>query len=218
MAKIVNFRTPTQAREARLVRGIAENSRAAQNELYAYCYDYYSDNYRAVFFTVEQSADEIFQDAFIALWENIEKGRLYERDGMVMTDKDHKPLNGSLLTYFMGIARNKYREWARDRITTADCDIELGKQIRDKGFDSDALIDEVYDPDENGVIEIIADVISHMSPRCYEILSKFYYEEKDLDTILLEIPSITTKNALKTKKHSCMETLRSSVLEIRATM
>lgn len=47
-----------------------------------------------------------------------------------------------------------------------------------------------------------------MPKRCYDILTKYYYEEKDLDTILLEIDTITTKNALKTKKYKCMENLR----------
>ena len=47
-----------------------------------------------------------------------------------------------------------------------------------------------------------------MSERCREILTKFYYEEKNLDRILIEIPSITTKEALKTRKHKCMTTLK----------
>ena len=47
-----------------------------------------------------------------------------------------------------------------------------------------------------------------MPKRCYDILTKYYYEEKDLDTILLEIDTITTKNALKTNKYKCMENLR----------
>ena len=52
-----------------------------------------------------------------------------------------------------------------------------------------------------------------MPERCYEILTKFYYEEKDLDSILKEIPSIESKNALKTKKHKCMENLREGARE-----
>ena len=64
------------------------------------------------------------------------------------------------------------------------------------------------------MLEIIADVISNMSARCSEILTKFYYEEKNLDKILEEIPSIDSKNALKSKKYKCMETLKETAAGI----
>ena len=82
------------------------------------------------------------------------------------------------------------------------------------GFDAQQYINMLYDSEDNKMLDIIADVISHMSERCCEILSKFYYEEKDLDTILFEIPTIGSKNALKTKKHKCMELLRNSAKNI----
>ena len=72
----------------------------------------------------------------------------------------------------------------------------------------------LYDSEENTMLDIIADIISQMSERCREILSKFYYEEKDLDTILSEVSTIDSKDALKTKKHKCMESLRKSAKDI----
>ena len=74
--------------------------------------------------------------------------------------------------------------------------------------------DMLYDSEENKMLDIIADIISRMSEQCSKILSKFYYEGKDLDTILIEITSITSKNALKTKKYKCMESLRNSANDI----
>lgn len=52
------------------------------------------------------------------------------------------------------------------------------------------------------MLEIIADIISHMSPRCSQILTKFYYEEKKLEIILKEMPTIESYAALKTKRIS----------------
>jgi hypothetical protein len=89
----------------------------------------------------------------------------------------------------------------------------MGRKIREEGFNEAEYMDMLYDDRENVQLEIIADIISRMSERCYEILSKFYYEGKDLDRILIEIPSVESKNALKTKKHKCMETLRTSANE-----
>lgn len=217
MAKIVQFSTPTQQKEARLVEGMADKRRRTQYELYAYCADYFWKNYRGVFFVADDTAAEILQNTFIAFWENIERRKIYVVDGVVM-GKDNEPLNGSILTYFMGIARYKYLEWGREHPVYADPETEMGRKIKKEGFDLKEYMDLLYDSGENMMIDIIADVISHMSPRCSEILTKFYYEEKKLEVILNEIPTIESKDALKTKKHKCMETLRKSAREIHKRM
>lgn len=213
MVKKILFRTPIQENEARLVAGMADKRRRTQYELYAYCSDYFWDNYRGVFFADEKAAAEILQNAFIAFWENIERRKIYVEDGIVM-GKDNKPLNGSILTYFISIARNKYLEYGREHPVYADPETELGRLLRDEGFDPNEYIDMLYDSGENMMLDIIADVISHMSPRCGQILTKFYYEEKKLETILMEMPTIESYDALKTKKNKCMNTLRKSARDI----
>lgn len=217
MTKTIRIRTPLQEKEARLVEGMADGRRSTQYELYAYCADYFWGNYRGVFFADETAASEIFQNTFIAFWENIERKKIYVEDGIVM-GKDEKPLSGSILTYFMSIARNKYKEYGREHPVYADPDTEFGRQIREEGLDTNSYVDMLYDPGENMMLDIIADVISQMSPRCSEILTKFYYEEKKLEQILVEIPAIESYKALKSKKHKCMESLRNSAKEIHHRM
>lgn len=207
------MRTHMQEKEARLVAGMYDKHRRTQYELYAYCSDYFWEHYRGVFFADEGTAAEIFQNSFVKLWENIESRKIYAEQGRVM-GKDQKPLDGSIRTYFMGIARIKYLEWVRQHPVYADPETEMGRKAREAGFDVQEYLDMLYDYSDNVMLEIVADIISQMSPRCNEILTKFYYEEKDLDGILLEIPSFTSKNALKTQKHKCLETLRTSAKEI----
>ena len=213
MAKTIQFRTPIQEREARLVEGMATLSRRTQYELYAYCADYFWNNYRGVFFASEEAATEILQNAFMAFWKNIEDRKVYVKSGVVM-GKDDKPMSGSILTYFMSIARYKYLEYGREHPVYADPETELGRLLRSEGFDPNDYIYMLYDSDENMMLEIIADVISHMSPRCYQILTKFYYEEKKLEAILKEMPTIESYDALKTKKNKCIRTLRDTAREI----
>lgn len=217
MTKTIRLRTPLQEKEARLVEGMADGSRCTQYELYAYCADYFWGNYRGVFFADETAASEIFQNTFIAFWENIERRKIYVKDGIVM-GKDEQPLSGSILTYFMSIARNKYLEYGREHPVYADPETELGRKIREEGVDTISYADMLYDTGENMMLDIIADVISRMSPRCSEILTKFYYEEKKLEQILVEIPTIESYKALKSKKHKCMESLRNSAREIHHRM
>lgn len=215
MAKIKAFRSPVQEKEARLVAGMANKERHTQYELYAYCADYFWHNYRGVFFADEEVAAEILQNTFITFWENIERRKIFVEDNVVM-GKDNTPLNGSILTYFMSIARNKFLEYGREHPVYADPETELGRLLRKEGFDPNEYINQLYDSGENMMIDIIADVISHMSPKCGQILTKFYYEEKKLETILEEMPTITSYNALKTKKNKCMTALRQSAQEIHS--
>lgn len=213
MAKLIPFRTPTQQKEARLVAGMANRERRAEYELYTYCYDYFRSKFRGVFFAGEEIAEEIFRNSFIVLWKNIEEGKIYVQDDIV-TDMNGEPFTSSILTYFMSIARNKYKEIARERPVYADPDTEMGRKVREEGFDAEDYKGMLYDPGDNLMLDIIADLISTMSPRCNEILTKFYYEEKKLEVILSEIPSIDSKDALKTKKYKCIENLRKSANEI----
>ena len=206
MVKIIRLETQQQ-KEARLIAGMHDGNLLAQDKLYDYCADYYYEKYRGVFYAPEDAVEEIFQDSFIKLWENIECGKIYAEDNIVK-GKNGKALSGSIRTYFMGIAKLKYLEWLREHPFFADPETEMGKKVRENGFYEQEYMDMLYGDSNNIQLEIIADLISKMSERCYEILSKFYYEDKDLDRILTEIPSIGSKNALKTKKHKCMENLR----------
>ena len=135
-------------------------------------------------------------------------------DGGVLKGKDSKPMKSTLRTYFMGIARLKCFEWLHDNPSYADPETEIGKKYREKGLDASEYVEIFYSDSDNTMLEIIADVISNMSARCSEILTKFYYEEKNLDKILEEIPSIDSKNALKSKKYKCMETLKETAAGI----
>lgn len=214
MAKEMKLSIRQQKIEARLVAGVCDKDKRAQSEMYDYCLNYFRAKYRGVFFADEEDATEVFQNAFITMWEKIENRKIYVCDGRVM-GRDGKPFSSSILTYFMKIAQNKYRELARDRASDADPETAMAKKIREEGVDEQqCAVDVLYDRDENTMYDIIADVISNMSRRCSEILSKFYYEEKNLDAILLEIPTINSKDALKNRKHKCMESLRATAQSI----
>lgn len=202
--------TYLQTHEAALIAGMINSNRKAQYNLYSYCADYFFSNYKSVFIVQEDIALEILQNSFIKLWENISSKKLYVLEGTVV-GKDAKPLTCSIRTYFMAIAKIKYLEYVRMGVKELACDMSL---FKDNYNGLQQYIDIMYDSNDDVMLDIIADVISHMSERCNQILTKFYYEGKDLDCILSELPSIKSKYALKTKKHKCMEGLRQSATEI----
>lgn len=203
-------------KEARLIEGMYRKNRRIQGELYAYCSTYFWENYSGIFFADQECATEILQCAFIAFWENIEQRKIYVTNGTVM-GRDNAPLKCSILTYFMGIARIKYKEWVRDKPYYTNDEGSMERFQHKEGIDEQEYVSILYESDANDMFNIVADVIAHMSERCSQILSKFYYEKKDLDTILTEISTINTKEALKSKKHKCMESLRISARNIYNT-
>ena len=200
-------------KEAQMIAGTYLGNTRAQYKLYKYCADYYYEKYRALFSAPAAAAEEILQNSFIKLWENIEVRKIYAEGGVIRS-KDGAKLNCSIQTYFMGIARLKYLEWVKQYPLSIDINTEMGRLIKNKGFDEERYLDELYGDSDNIQLDIIGDLIPSLSARCYEIISKYYYEGKNLDRILKEIPSIESKNALKTKKHKCMENLRVLANEI----
>lgn len=202
---------PEYSTDAMLVEGVYKKNRRAEQALYHLCKEYFDKNFMAIFFTGDSNRMEIFQESFITLWENIEKRKIYVEEG-VLKGKDGKDFTSSLTTYFMGIARLKYKEWVRQHISGDDH--EQDKLC--KG-DLELYKDLLYDDVENSMIDIIADCISKMSERCREILTLFYYEEKNLEEIMVELQTFASKNALKTAKYKCMENLRVSANNIYRT-
>ncbi len=192
------------------VDGMYKRDPVIERALYNHCKQYFDENYRAMFFVGDEHKMEIFQESFIKLWENIEQQKIYVDDG-VLKGKDGKPFTSTLTTYFMGIAKLKYKEWVREHCVGLNIE-NVEKNRRDK--DAEIYKEMLYDEGENAMLEIISDCISHMSERCNQILTLFYYKEMSLDDIMIELPTFTSKNALKTEKYKCMENLRKSAQEI----
>lgn len=194
-----------------LVEGMYNHIPEMENALYKYCKKYFNENYKSVFFAGEEDKEDIFQEAFVVLWNNIEKQYLYVENG-VLKGRDGQPFAGKLTSYFMSIARLKNLEIARQNKRKLSVENEERNKWEEQ---KKQYMDLVCGSKEDVGIEVIADCVSHMSKRCSQILTMFYYEEKTLDDIMVELPTFESKNALKTAKYKCMETLRKSATLMR---
>lgn len=190
------------------VDGVYRRNPAIERALHYSCKLYFDAHYNGVFFVGSEHKDEIFQETFIQLWENIMKQKIYVDDGILRVRGGEK-LAGRLMTYFMGIAKMKYLEWTRQKVYMNSSEDDA---LRQNGFQG--LYDDPADSENEVMQEIIFDCMSHMSERCSQILNMFYYERKSLDYILSEIPTFKSKDALKTAKFKCMENLRDSARSI----
>lgn len=196
--------------DAEIITGVCNHKEKYGSILFELCYNYYEETYKGLFFVGEEDSKDIFQNTLLTLLEKIESHSIYVEDG-ILKGNQGKPFTSSLTTYFMSIAQLKYKEWVRKHPIGVFVDLEAGKKSADK-LDYSLYKELLYG--DNPMLPIIADCISKMSERCNQILTLFYYKEKSLDEILVELPSYKSKDALKTEKYKCMRNLRESANNI----
>lgn len=190
------------------VHGVAQKNPLAEQRLYYHCKEYFETTYKK-FFAVLNIEEDLFHDAYIKLWTEIDTRKIKLIDNRICrTQKDGtaQPMKCNLNTYLMAIAINEHREWVRkDRFTFFN-DMEIISAMR--------LKDDSPDPVDILKEQIVSECVLDLPQRCKEILTLFYYEGKSLDEILeIRKETSTSKDGLKTGKHKCMASLKSKVQE-----
>lgn len=193
--------------DVELVEGVFKNDRRCQNALYDHCRQYFEEHYSSVFFADDDLKMDIFQEAFLQLWMNIETKKIFVENGELL-GKDGQSFRAQLTTYFMSIAKRKYLEWVKQSYDELISDDDYLNHLFN-GLSQERFMEE---DDEISEVQyaILSECIAQISKRCNEILTKFYYEGKNLDEIMVELQSFLSKDALKTAKYKCMENLRVS--------
>lgn len=196
--------------DADYVRGVAEDDDKLKSSLYYEWYDYFEKkNYNLFFNITKEDKEDARHDAFFILSQKIRHGSI-QTEGNKVVGRDGNPFKSSLMTYLMSVAVNLKREFVRkgEKLKYWD-DIFASAELQTAML---SLEEFIYSPEEQAMHEIIAKCLVEMPKRCKEILSMFYYEEKSLDEILktyvLGEEGIKSKDALKTRKNKCMNTLR----------
>lgn len=194
-----------------MVEAVQQRNNAALERYYHDCKSYFAHHAAAVF-VGDANVDDIFQEALIHLWREIETHRIELADKRVCrwTEGQLRPMSSSLLTFLMAIAKRKHWELVRQqqRLVLADNDTTL------EALDSSRFAETADGISESEQREqIVTDVVLQMTERCRQILTLFYYEHRTLDEILALRPENQTKQGLKTSKYKCMQRLREQVRE-----
>lgn len=218
---IVRKRTKEEYSDAEYLLGLANNNVSIQNTLYKNWRKYFDDNYRSLFFGIDDSKTEIIQNTYLELWNKVRLKRIYVIDGVVI-GSNGKPFTAKLMTYMMSIALIQHKEMVRkaneiiyiddlikysDTINSESSSCNAIDYLQVESIENSPFLDNTAEQDMR---EIVSRIISSMSPRCNQILTSFYYEEKDLDTIMADIQTFESKDALKTSKNKCLSRLKES--------
>ncbi len=143
----------------------------------------------------EEQSKDIFQEAFIACWKNIKDNKLSH--------------NGNVEAYLYTIAKNKWIDYLRSatyKKTLAYGDSTIADIEPNKPF-----FDENNEEEKREALQL---ALKQLAAGCKELLSKFYFERKSMDTIAKELKLGAA--SVRNKKYRCMEKLRSISLEIKS--
>lgn len=204
--------------DAELVEGVFCKKSTMQKALFDHCWQYFDAHAENVFFASATDRDDIFQNTFITLWQNIEHRKIYVENGVVFS-QDGLPFRGTVTSYFMGIARLKYMEFVRSTVNWVALDevhVYSSTDGMKHSVDGEPITNEWLDT-ENPMWEVVAECVAELPERCYQILDLFYVQGKSLDLIMDKLTTFTSKDALKTAKNKCLTRLRQSAIELYKT-
>jgi len=145
----------------------------------------------------KDQAKDIYQDAFLAVWQNIKLNKFIPRS--------ESSINGYLYT----IAKNKWMDVLRSQgykktIVASQLNYFEIKDEENNDIDDDILKDKR--------LEDVILAFKNLGEACKSLLRKFYFEKKSMNLIAeeLAIDSASTRN----KKYRCMQKLKELALKI----
>ena len=156
--------------------------------------DFYNDNKNGfVLFAKKYNLNQndlldVYQDAIVALIENAKKGKIDN-------------LQSSPTTYLFAIG--KFMIFRR-----------LNNKTNSNSFDEIEKLAVDFEPynedDYNLQVKQLQTGFEQLGEQCKKVLQLFYYEEKKLDDILIEL-NYTNKDVLKSQKSRCLQQLKNII-------
>lgn len=170
-----------------IVNGIAENNESVLQQVYL-------QNYAAVKNFVitnsgnETDAQDVFQDAIIAIWLNVKEGKF-------------KLVNGATIDgYLFQVARNKWL----DKVRSAP--FKKTMRLVDDEFDVSNHEEALNTENKDNRIAYMQSLYANLGEKCKAILNRFYFDKKSLAEIGDELNY--DAETLRTTKYRCMMKLR----------
>lgn len=176
------------SRQEEIIRAIKQNDDPVLKHLY-------QSNYAKVEQYVlknrgsEQQAKDIYQEAFIVMWKNIQVDKF--------VPKGETAIQGYLYT----IARNKWMDYVRSAYFKKTVSAQ-----EEKALDQSLYQAELESPEENPFMNTVLGAFSELGADCKQLLNYFYFDKKSLKEIasILNIGAASVRN----KKYRCMQSLR----------
>ena len=180
-----------------MVNAILRNDERLMERCYTDCRHYFVQHAGAIFVD-EACAHDIFQDAIIHLWREIQTRRIEVFEGRVCRWADSQliPMRSSIMTFLMAVAKRKNWEQVRQ---------QQRWQLTDNDRVLETLDNHRYDAPQEDISEtemrerVVTDAVLAMTERCRQILTLFYYEQ--LRALLEAVPPALQKKIFYENAH-----------------
>lgn len=143
-----------------------------------------------------EQAKDIYQEAFIAVWENVQNDKFIP--------KNETALNGYLYT----VAKNKWLDYLKSSRFKKTSTIETYEYKIENEIDTTE--DDFEEKNDSKLEKVVAN-FNTIGETCKKILTEFYYETKSLREIAAEFD--ITEATARNKKYRCLEKLRALTLK-----
>lgn len=156
----------------------------------------------------EDDIKDVYQESSLALFKNIQTGKLSN-------------LTSSLYTYFLGICINQSLKALRKH----DCHITIGindTDVKQKNMVSLAKIDSIMkmcsEEETTDVTErkekLVHSILDVMSPQCKKLLWSFYADDLNWATIA-DMNGLSNANSAKSTANRCRNTFKEKYNELK---
>lgn len=179
--------------EQELFKALKKGSERAFKEVYEVNRGLFI-NFARKYGLVNEEILDIYQDAYIAFYENIQNGKLVE-------------MKSSIGTYLISIGKYKILERLRKQGKRAD-NVEVLNVVSEvdeelEGFD---IVHEEMTPEQ----KLLAMYFQKLGEKCKAILTMFYYKKYSVKEIMVE-GGYNSENVVKSQKSRCLKTLKDSI-------
>lgn len=139
-----------------------------------------------------EEAKDVYQEAFIAVWQNIKMGRF------VMQNES------SLEAYLFQIAKFKWYDH-----------LKAAKKIKLVPLENTVAVDSAYTGEEEKYIRKVQHHFQQLGQPCRQVLTLFYFMKQNLATIAATFS--WTEATAKNNKYRCLQRLRNLVTENKSS-
>lgn len=137
---------------------------------------------------------DVYQDAYIVFYENIQNGKLTE-------------LKSTISTYLISIGKYKILERLRKKSKRVDSDHVLNVvQEIDQELESFDIVQEELTPEQ----KLLQRYFKELGEKCRAILTMFYYKKFNIKRIMLE-GGYNSENVVKSQKSRCLKSLKDAI-------
>ena len=152
----------------------------------------------------EDDCKDIFQEAFIVLYANINAGKLND-------------MTASLTTYFLSICKNKGLEYLRGTSKSVNVDNETSLSLMDGEIREEKIEALLALDDDTTLVEqkeqLVQSIVKNLPSPCNELLWGFYRDNLSMKAIA-EMFNYSSESSAKVTKHRCCEKFRAKYIEL----